>query len=294
MTFRTWWIYFLFLLLILMLVGLGAGSYILYRQQRTLRDLAEDTHLLMLRTERLEALVQEQETRSLLAQETSRQAAARKPHPKPAPPAKPKTKPQAPAPAPKPAAKPAPPPPPPPAAKPQPAPPASPAAKSQPPTPAAPAAKPQPAAAESVEAELVEPTSSDVVAIRDIRVRRRGGELLVYFNVTNKRPPSEKAVGYATLIMRGTRGGKPWIEAWPPMRLSPLGRPINYRRGTPFSVQYRRPLKATFVVADKKFERMEFVVYSRKGELILVHSLPLPPEAGGQSRGKTNTGAKTP
>ncbi len=273
MTFRTWWIYFLFMLLILMLLGLGAGSYILYRQQRTLRDLAEDTHLLMLRTERLEALVQEQETRTLLAQEAARQAAAQKPVPKAAAPAKPK--PQPPAPAPK-ATKPAPPPPPP----------APPAPKP------APAAKPQPAAAKSPEAELVEPTSSDVVAIRDIKVRRRGGELLVYFNVTNKRPPSEKAVGYATLVMRGTRGGKPWIEAWPPMRLSPLGRPLNYRRGTPFSVQYRRPLKATFVVADKKFERMEFLVYSRKGELILVHSLPL--GANNQPEGKTNSGTKTP
>jgi len=87
MRFRAWWIYFLFLVLILMLGGLGAGSYLLYHQQRALKEIAEDTRLLMLRAERLESLAQEQETRALLAQhstsqdatgspESSRQAAA--------------------------------------------------------------------------------------------------------------------------------------------------------------------------------------------------------------------------
>ena len=55
------------------------------------------------------------------------------------------------------------------------------------------------------------------------------------------------------------------------MRLSPLGRPINYRRGTPFSVQYHRPLKAMFPLGDKKLDQLEFLVYSREGNLILVH-----------------------
>ena len=69
MKFRSWWLYFLFFAMLLMVLGLGAGSYLLYTQQRALLELSEDTRLLMLRAERLESLAQEQETRELLAQQ---------------------------------------------------------------------------------------------------------------------------------------------------------------------------------------------------------------------------------
>jgi hypothetical protein len=250
MKFKPWWIYFLFLVLMLMLAGLGAGSYLLYHQQQALKAIAEDTRLLMLRAERLEALVQEQETRALLAQQAEQErahaqavAAAKKGR------AAEEKKPAAEA-----GAKPA-------------------AAESKP----KPEAKPETrqAAAHDLPPE---PTSSDLVGVKLVRVRRQGSELKVIFDVTNRREPATPAVGYVTVVLRAQRAGRPWIEAWPPMRLTPLGRPINYRRGTPFSVQRYRRLKANFAIGDKVFERLEFLVYSREGELLLVSRRDLTPQ----------------
>ncbi len=229
MKFRSWWLYFLLLVLVLMLCGLGAGSYLLYRQHQALKAISEDTRLLMLRAERLESLAQEQETRALLAQQAEdarREAAAA---------AKAKTTPK------------------------------ETAAKAEQPPPPKPVLPP-------------EPKTSDRVAINNVTLGTRGGELRVVFDVTNQRDPSDPAMGYVTVVARAQRAGKPWIEAWPPMRLSPLGRPLNYRRGTPFSVQRYRRLRASFAKGDKKFELIEFLVYSREGELILVHTKNLAPK----------------
>lgn len=221
--FRSWWIYFLFLVLMVMVAGMVAGAYLLYGQQEVLVNLSEDTRLLMLRTERLESLVQEQETRDLLAQqaEDERKEAAAKSKAKSAP---------------KPAEE----------------------AKAKEPEPAKPILPP-------------EPTVSDRVKISNVNVQKRGGDLSVVFDVTNQQDPNDPAMGYVTVVARAQRAGKPWIEAWPPMRLTPLGRPLNYRRGTPFSVQRYRRLRASFAKGDKHFERLEFLVYSREGQLVLVY-----------------------
>lgn len=254
MTFKTWWIYFLFLVLILMLIGLGAGSYLLHRQQLSLSALSDDMRLMMLRTERLEALVQEQETREVLALQTAAEKAADEAAAKAKGKSKPKPKPGE-------------------AAKPEAAPPSS----------AAPQAKPEEAPASKPEekpqeiAAKPEPKDSEVVEIRNITRKISGGKMEVSFQVANKREPSDQAMGYVSVVARGKRGEKPWIEAWPPQRLTPLGRPLNYRRGTPFSVQRYRSMKASFDVNDKKFKRMEFVVFSRQGDLLLVHTINIGP-----------------
>jgi hypothetical protein len=224
--FRSWWIYFLFLILLVMVAGLGAGAYLLYGQQKVLVNLSEDTRLLMLRTERLESLVQEQETRDLLAQQAEderREAEA--------------------------------------AAK----------AKAKPATKPAEEAK----AKEPEEAKPIlppEPKVSEHVKISNVKVAKRGGDLSVVFDVANQHDPNDPAMGYVTVVARAHRAGKPWVEAWPPMRLTPLGRPLNYRRGTPFSVQRYRRLRASFAKGDKQFERLEFLVYSREGQLVLVYN----------------------
>ena len=249
MKFKPWWMYFLFLVLVLMLAGLGAGSYLLYYQQQALKAIAEDTRLLMLRAERLEALVQEQETRALLAQQSEEEAA---PVPGAASPPR-----KSPAGEGKKAAA---------------APSAKPAAESKPKPQTQPQTKPAQAAIPP------EPTSSDLVGVKLVKVRRQGSELKVIFDVTNRRDPANPAVGYVTVVLRAQRAGRPWIEAWPPMRLTPLGRPINYRRGTPFSVQRYRRLRANFAIGDKVFERLEFLVYSREGELLLVSRRDLTPQ----------------
>jgi len=227
MKFRSWWIYFLFLVLIVMLAGLVAASYLLFNQQQALKDLSEDTRLLMLRAERLESLAQEQETRALLAQQAEDEKRE-----------------------------------------------AEQAAKAK-------NAAKEVVASEKLKAEEAkpdkpalppEPKSSEHVTINNVEINKKGGEVNVVFDVVNQHDPADPAMGYVTVINRAERAGKPWIEAWPPMRLSPLGRPLNYRRGTPFSVQRYRRLKASFAKGDKKFERLEFLIYSREGELMLAHT----------------------
>ncbi len=247
MQFRSWWVYFILLALLVTILGVGGGSYLLHRQQRALMELAEDTHLAMLRLERLESLLQEQENLDILAQQ---EAEARATLPPAAPEKKPAAKPEA-ASAPKAADN---------AARQA----GSEAADSDPKL-ADPAGK---GAAASTE-----PTASDLLAVRDIEARAQSGELVVRFRLTNERSPSDKAMGYVTVVARGERAGKPWIEASPPMRLTPLGRPLNFRRGTPFSVQYHRSVKATFPIDDKKLQRVEIVIHSREGELILAQGV---------------------
>jgi hypothetical protein len=143
-------------------------------------------------------------------------------------------------------------------------------------------AETQPAAKEEKKKkELLpeEPTESDEVDVRVVRQNSNKRSLTLVYDVVNKQEEGA-AEGYVTVVVRGSRQGKPWIEASPPMRLSPLGRPLNYRRGTAYSVQRYRRLKATFPVADKRFERLEMLLYSRAGDLLLVKIIDLTEKKG--------------
>ncbi len=255
MKFRTWWIYFLFLVMLVMLAGLGAGSYLLYRQQQAIMEFTEELNLLTLRVERLESLAQDQENRALLAQqeierkaEMLAQAKLKAAQAKPGAANKAK------------------------------------AAKTRPEKAAAGVGAPPPVPPQPP-AQLLppEPHSSDMVGVRNIRIQKKGGNLVVRFQVSKKAEGAEPLAGYLTLVVRGQRAGKPWVEAWPPMRLTPLGRPLNFRRGTPFSVQRFREIKAKFVLGDKKFSRLEFLVFSKDGELMLVVNKDLEKARDGSS-----------
>ncbi len=226
---RSGWIYLIAVLLMLLVGGMTAGGYVLLRQQSVVGEMAEETRLLVLRAERLEALVQEQETRDILAQQTAEDRLV------------PAEKPRKGAPA------------------------------AVPPATAGPDAAGEPTA--SVGAE---PQVWDRLVIQNVEQRLEGGDLVVSFDLMNQRGDREPAMGYITVVARGQRQGKPWIEAWPPMRLTPLGRPQNYRRGTPFSVQrYRRVRARVAAVNDKQFEALEFVVSSRQGQLRIVQAQPV-------------------
>jgi hypothetical protein len=226
-----------------MVGGLGGSSYLLYRQQLQLAEIVDDTRLLMLRAERLESLVQEQETRDILSQQAAEDRAAT------TLPSKGK-------------------------------------GKAAPPPPPANNQEDSGKDAESGEvagqtALADEPQSSDRLSIKNIEQRLEGGELVVSFDLVNEREPREPAMGYIALVVRGQRQGKAWFEAWPPMRLNTQGRPQNFHRGTPFSVQrYRRVLARVASLDDKKFESLEFVVYSRQGSLVMVKALPVNPSKG--------------
>lgn len=299
MSFKAWWIYFLFLVLALMLVGLGAGTYLFLRQHQALSELAQDTHLLILRTERLESLVQEQTDRDLMVAQTSPPAAQAQPKPAPNTAQQPKTPPNAKqnnnsatkqAVSPKPTtSKEASPTTKPEESKPNPKPDGQEKAAEN--DAAQPVKQPK-QASEPEEDELSEPTISEDVLIKDVKMKSGAAKLSINFKVANKKAPEGKAMGYTTVVLRGARDGKAWVEAWPPMKLTPLGRPVNYRRGMPFSVQYHRPLKAVFSKDDKDFERLEFLVYSREGKLELVHIIPL--QDNGDTEGdSSNSGGKT-
>jgi hypothetical protein len=277
MTFKSWWLYLLFIMLTLMIAGLAAGGYLLYLQQEVIGNLSEDTRQMQLRVERLETLAQKEETRQALAQagvdEQPANKTPQKQAPKILPPKKEPDQPIVPV-------------------RPELAPSAGQNDNAPPPEleqDAEDGAEDQDAAASETtpqagadQAQTVqppevqdEPTTSDRVAIRNLNYRRAGKRLIVRFRVANARKPNDPAIGYATVVLRGQRARKVWVEAWPPMRLTPLGRPENYRRGTPFSVQHYRRVTAKFRIDDKKFKRMEIVVYSRNGKLLLVHALDL-------------------
>ena len=227
------WLYLVVLVLLVMVAGVGGSSYLLYRQQLQLAELSDDSRLLMLRAERLESLVQEQETRDILSQQAADDRAAALPA------GKGKTK--------------------------APAPPSL--SQDEPDKEADTGESPAPSE---------EPQTSDRLSIKNIEQRLEGGELVVSFDLNNEREPRNPAMGYMTLVVKGQRQGKPWFEAWPPMRLNANGRPQNYHRGTPFSVQrYRRVLARVATVEDKKLDSLEFVIYSRQGNLLLVKSLPV-------------------
>ena len=284
---RPRWFAFLFILLIVLLAGMVVGGYFFYQQQLTIRDLAQETSQLKKNDASLRAQLHDVRTKLALAEASKAEAAGVakpaetppvKPEPKPEPKAEPKPEPAKPQPKPE--------------AKAEPKPPAAPPAKEE----AAPA-QPEPKPAEAAQAaaqeeptakaeprkekELLpaEPTQSDQVDVRIVRSAVNRGTLTLVYDVVNQQDDGT-AEGYVTVVVRGSREDKPWIEANPPMRLSPLGRPLNYRRGTAYSVQRYRRLKASFTVADKTFERLEMLLYSRSGDLLLVKTIDLTEKKG--------------
>lgn len=255
-----WVIYLFVILLCLTLLGLGGAGYLLFQQHLALERLTKDTKRLRLSTQSLETMLSQGQGWSRLSQ------------PRPGQPPQPKAKTTS-----------------------------STVAKSTtsttttttlPPSPAlVPAASPQAgengaAQAQGAQGESrasvshglePEPGSTDWVAIRNVRQSKSGGRLTVRFEVANKKEGQGQvqAEGYVTVVLRGSRKGGPWLEAWPPARLSPLGRPENYKRGKPFAVKRYRTLKARFAVADKYLEQLEFVVYDQQGKLVMMRKVDI-------------------
>ncbi|MCB2226508.1 MAG: hypothetical protein KQH53_07495 [Desulfarculaceae bacterium] len=251
-----WLFYFVLLLICLTVAGLAGGGYLLYQQNQALQELVKDNKRMRLVAQNLESMLRDLQDRLDLA--ASPQA---KPEPstgvKPPPPPPPRD----PAPA---------------AAPPPPAP-----AEDSKPVPASNNGE-KPWVSSSAQAQALEPwpTSSDWVDIQKVSTKRSGRELLVYFNVVSKKDNSRKPVeGYVAVILRGERKGAPWLEAWPPIHLTPLGRPEDYKRTANFEVKRYRRLRARFALVDKKVETLEFLVYDKEGELVLLKRHPMDQKA---------------
>jgi len=164
----------------------------------------------------------------------------------------------------------------PPAPKPEPKP-EPPRAANQPEPAPRPAPETAPESGATHQAQGLEPwpTTCDWVDIRKISTKKTRRELFVYFNVSNKQESREPAEGYVAVILRGERKGAPWLEAWPPTRLTPLGRPDNFKRTAAFEVRRYRRLRARFAMVDKNVELLEFLVYTKEGDLALLVRHPL-------------------
>lgn len=235
-----WLLYFFALLMLLIMAALAGGGYLLFQQNQALEEIVRDNRRLRLAAQNLETIVRDLQDRAFVSNlpegpppppPPPRQAAPPLPSP-PAPQAQPEGK------------------------KPEEAKPAAPDNGSA----------PTPSAAQAVEPW---PTSADWVEVRNIRRKKSGRDLLVYFDVTNKMVDKGAAEGYVTVLLRSDRKGSPWVEAWPPARLTPLGRPEDPKRGAPFTVQRYKRFRARFALVDKDLEAVEFLIYDKQGELAL-------------------------
>lgn len=224
--FGSWLIGLLAMLLIIIMLALVGAGYLFLQQSKVLAEFGEHMNLLMLRAERLEYLVQEQETRELIALEQSQAKVEAENAAKPKTPVM--------------------------------------ASLETGETPLIPVETPTSAPEDN-------PKNSKIVSINGIDQRIVGSELLVNYDVTNEQGEGNRAEGYVSLILHCTKDGKSRLEASPPMRLDAKGRPVSYRRGMPFAVHRFRRIAARFDVEGKIPQRLEFVVYSRRGQLLLVH-----------------------
>ncbi|WP_338598766.1 hypothetical protein [Desulfoferula mesophila] len=236
-----WLIYLALLLLVLTVSALGVGGYFLYQQDQALNEIVKDNRRLRLAAQNLETIVRSLQDRAFVSGIMPPEIS---PPPRPAPPPP----------------------------RPLPAPPPEKAA----PTKASQDAEDDKAkdngASTPQEAEAVEPwpTSSDWVDVSKVSLKRSGRDLLVYFEIDNKLGGKQTANGYATVLLRSDRKGDPWVESWPPARLTPLGRPENPKKGAHFSVQKEKRFRARFVLVDKKVEAVEFLIFNEQGELALL------------------------
>ncbi|MCF8040587.1 MAG: hypothetical protein K9L19_01195 [Desulfarculaceae bacterium] len=240
-----WLLYFFMFLMVLTLAALAGGGYLLYQQNQALSEIVKDNKRLRLSAQNLETIVRGLQDRAFLAN-----MPAEGPPPPPPPRQKKPTQP------PKAAT--------PPAEPPQ-------AAQEQPAETDA-KAKENGDASTPQEAQAVEPwpTSADWVDVRKVKLKKSGRDLLVYFDINNKLDYKHPAKGYATVLLRSERKGAPWVEAWPPTRLTPLGRPENPKRAAHFAVQRYKRFRARFVLVDKDVEAVEFLIFNEQGELALL------------------------
>lgn len=235
-----WLIYLALLLLALTVSALAVGGYFLYRQNQALDNIVKDNRRLRLAAQNLETIVRGLQDRAFLSGMPP--DAPPPPHPEPPPPR--------------------------PLATPQPEKAASPSASEG----VEEEKTKENGASTPHEAEAVEPwpTSADWMEVRKVSLKKSGRDLLVYFDIANKLAGKQAAEGYATVLLRSDRRGDPWVEAWPPARLTPLGRPENPKKGARFSVQKEKRFRARFVLVDKKVEAVEFLIFNEQGELALL------------------------
>lgn len=237
-----WLLYIFIVLMTLTLAALGGGGYLLYQQNQALSEIVKDNKRLRLSAQNLETIVRGLQDRAFLANISGD-----------GPPPPPKQKPVQPPPAPAPVVK---------------APQAAPEQTADNDA----KAKENGEASTPQEAQAVEPwpTSADWVDVRKVKLTKSGRDLLVYFDIANKRDYKHPAQGYATVLLRSERKGAPWVEAWPPTRLTPLGRPEDPKKGAHFAVQRFKRFRARFVLVDKDVEAVEFLIFNEQGELSLL------------------------
>ena len=247
LNFKIWWVYFLVGLIVFLLAGIGVCLFLLYEQAAVSEELRDDNQTLIMRIERLEGLAHNEEARKMLSMGDAEQDSAL--------PQKNGLSSKDPA-----------------AEEIQAAGLADStsmaAAGGENKTQEINLASKEPEAGQILQAE---PTESKWVALRNITTSTKRTKLTIQYEVLNLREPNDPAMGYTTVVMRGKQAGKAWVESYPRMKLTILGRPVNYRRGVPFSLKRYRRVEAKFQLEGKDFNRLEILVHSKEGKLVLVH-----------------------
>ena len=120
------------------------------------------------------------------------------------------------------------------------------------------------------ESKQPEATSTQVVDIKDVDIKKEGSELTVNFRVVNLRELDNPIGGYIHMIAVGKDGYSPSAWTFPNEELKD-GLPIDFRRGQLFLIQRYKPIDGNFYLpttADPP-SSVKVLVYNQTGILLL-------------------------
>ena len=113
-------------------------------------------------------------------------------------------------------------------------------------------------------------TSTPVVDIKDVAIKKEGSQMKVNFKVVNLRELDNPIGGYIHLIAVGKDGYSPSAWTFPNEKLRD-GVPVDFRRGQLFLIQRFKPIEGNFFLssfADPP-SAIKVLVYNQTGILLL-------------------------
>jgi hypothetical protein len=115
-----------------------------------------------------------------------------------------------------------------------------------------------------------EATSSQVIDIQDVAIKKEGSELTVNFKVVNLREFDNPIGGYIHMIAVGKDGYSPRVWTFPNEDLRD-GVPVDFRRGQLFLIQRFKPIKGNFFLSTQADppSAIKVLVYNQTGTLLI-------------------------
>ena len=117
---------------------------------------------------------------------------------------------------------------------------------------------------------MPEDTSTQVVDIKDVVIKKEGSELKVNFRVVNLRELDNPIGGYIHMIAVGKDGYSPSAWTFPNEKLRD-GVPEDFRRGQLFLIQRFKPIEGNFYLSEYADppSAIKVLVYNQTGTLLL-------------------------